>query len=124
MTLMGKARDNIRVRAEPNFDALETGFIYVTTDVEIIGVEGDWLRVNWEGKPGYVARKFILVTDQDGLATLEAYPTPPSQAAAPRHLDDQDRNDDDEGDAAPAPKPKRPTRVRTSLSAKKKNDGD
>ena len=44
MSTTGKARDNIRLRNAPNFEAEEIGFINVTKDVEIIGVEGDWLR--------------------------------------------------------------------------------
>ncbi len=82
MSTTGKARDNIRLRSEPKFEAPEIGFINVTKDVEIVGVEGDWLRVKWQDKEGYVARKFILVADQEALKAMADYPTPPSQMAA------------------------------------------
>ncbi len=105
MSTTGKARDNIRLRAAPSFDAPEIGFIFVTKEVEVIGVEGDWLRVVWEDKEGYVARKFILVADQAALKALAANPTPPSLAADPA-----------------ADKLKRPARPK--VSAKKKPAAD
>lgn len=95
MATIGKARDNIRLRAAPSFDAPEIGFINVTKEVEVVGVEGDWLRVIWGEKEGYVARKFILVADQEALAALAANPTPPSQVAEQK---------------AAAGKPKKPAR--------------
>ncbi len=113
MSTTGKARDNIRLRAAPSFDAPEIGFIYVTKDVEVVGVEGDWLRVLWEDKEGYVARKFILVADQQALADLAHYAEPPSPAA--ESADDAPK---------PAAKPKKPARPKTKLSAKPKPAAD
>ncbi|MCC7358841.1 MAG: SH3 domain-containing protein [Anaerolineales bacterium] len=106
MTTTGKARDNIRLRNAPSFDAPEIGFINVTKEVEIVGVEGDWLRVVWNEKEGYVARKFILPADPDALDVMAANPTPPSLAAA-----------EDDQPAAPA-RPKKPARPKTSVRAK------
>ena len=102
MSTTGKARDNIRLRSAPSFDAPEIGFINVTKEVEVVGVEGDWLRVIWGEKEGYVARKFILVADQDALNALAANPTPPSLAAED--------------------KPKKPARPK--VTAKKKSSAD
>lgn len=106
MATIGKARDNIRLRSEPSFEAPEIGFIYVTKEVEVVGVEGDWLRVVWEDKEGYVARKFILVADQDALATMAANPTPPSQVA-----------EEKAAKAAAAAKPKKPARPKKKPAA-------
>jgi|GEM_PF-5207721 len=106
MSIIGKARDNIRLRSGPTFEAPEIGFINVTKEVEIVGVEGDWLRVKWKDKEGYVARKFILVEDQDALASLANYPTPPSKAAA---------------DKAAGDTPKRAARPKTKTTEKKKD---
>src|SRR5689334_20782677 len=110
MSITGKARDNIRLRAAASFDSPEIGFINVTKDVEILGVEGDWLRVRWNNKEGYVARKFILVKDVDAdqLAQMANYPEPPSQSA--------EKEPKPAGEAKPAAKPKR---TKVNLSAKK-----
>jgi hypothetical protein len=111
MTTTGKARDNIRLRNAPNFEAEEIGFINVTKEVEIIGVEGDWLRVIWNDKEGYVARKFILPADPEALEVMAANPTPPSLAA-----------DADEAPVAPA-RPKKPARPKTSVRPKPSSEG-
>ena len=105
MSTTGKARDNIRLRNAPNFEAEEIGFINVTKEVEIIGVEGDWLRVIWNEKEGYVARKFILPADPDAVDYMANNPTPPSHAA------------DGDQPAAPA-RPKKPARPKTSVRPK------
>ena len=114
MSTTGKARDNIRLRNAPNFEAEEIGFINVTKDVEIIGVEGDWLRVIWNEKEGYVARKFILPADPDAVDYMANNPTPPSHAAHGAHSADE---------AQPAARAKKPARPKTSVRPKPSSEG-
>jgi hypothetical protein len=78
----GKAKDNIRLRQGPAYEAAEIGFIHVTKPVEVLYPEGDWLRVIWEGKEGYVMRKFILIADEE-LASLKAPEPEPEPVVKP-----------------------------------------
>ncbi len=111
MSTIGKARDNIRMREAARLDAAEVGFINVTKEMEVLGVEGDWLRVRWNNKEGYVMRKFVLVPDTAALEEMTHYAEPRSSAPAAA---------EQVVEAKPkSKKPAKPTRTSVKLSAKK-----
>lgn len=98
----GRAKDNLRLRGEPKYEALEIGFIRMTESMEVLGISGDWLKVKHEDQEGFVLKKFVLISDDD-LAALgpsaieraeaETEPEPPADEPAPK----------------PKPKAKRPS---------------
>ena len=98
----GRAKDNLRLRGEPQYEALEIGFIRMTESMEVLGISGDWLKVRHEDQEGFVMKKFVLISEEE-LAALgpsaveraaaETEPEPPAEEPAPK----------------PKPKAKRPS---------------
>ncbi len=109
----GRAKDNLRLRGEPKYEALEIGFIRMTESMEVLGISGDWLKVNHDGQEGFVMKRFVLISDED-LAALgpsaveraeaETEPEPPAMEAE---------------EEAPKPKPK-PKAKRPSVKSSQK----
>jgi hypothetical protein len=86
---MGTTTSAVKLRAGPgtNFNVL--AFLLPKTQIEVLGQEGDWLKVKAGGKEGYVSRNFVLL---DGQGVTEGFlankmeaaqPSAPAQPAAP-----------------------------------------
>jgi hypothetical protein len=100
----GRAKDNIRLRGEPSYTALEIGFIRMTEMMEVLGVSGDFLKVRHEDQEGFVIRKFVLISEEE-LASLGPSAVAPGSANAPAKPTDTDT----EAEPKPKPRPKKPT---------------
>jgi hypothetical protein len=96
----GRAKDNLRLRGEPQYEAAEIGFIRMTESLEVLGISGEWLKVNHDGREGFVMRKFVLISDED-LARLGPSALAGSQPEAEAA--------EDEPASKPKPKAKRPS---------------
>lgn len=92
----GRAKDNLRLRGEPKYEAAEIGFIRMTESMEVLGVSGEWLKVNHDGRDGFVMRKFVLISEEE-LAALGPSATAGSKPEAEAAAEEP----------APKPKPKR-----------------
>jgi hypothetical protein len=60
MAKQGKTTGNLKVRSGPGME-FEPPIAYLEpgTALEILGEEGDWLKVRVQGKEGYVGRKYV-----------------------------------------------------------------
>lgn len=68
---------NLRVRKSPSTTAEVEGYLLNGEEVDIIGESGDWYKVNFKGKTGYVSKEYIK---KIGSTSEEKpnQPTPPS----------------------------------------------
>jgi D-alanyl-D-alanine carboxypeptidase len=94
MAKTGTTTGNLKMRSGPGmqFDP-PIAFLEPNTTLEILGEEGDWLKVRAAGKEGYVGRKYVSVAAESaaeaakpaapagGIAKREAPPA--TQAGAP-----------------------------------------
>ncbi len=53
------ATDNVNVRAKAGEDADRIGTVLAGNTVDIIGEEGEWSKVNYEGSVGYIKTEFL-----------------------------------------------------------------
>ena len=57
---------NLRVRTEPNTSSNILGYLIEGNEVSIIGTAGDWYKIDFNGKVGYVYGEYIQVTTNVG----------------------------------------------------------
>ncbi|MGG7176859.1 SH3 domain-containing protein [Clostridium paraputrificum] len=50
---------NLRVRSAPNTNSLTLGYLLAGQEVQIIGEDGDWYKINYNGKTGYSHKQYI-----------------------------------------------------------------
>jgi uncharacterized protein YraI len=53
------ATDNVNVRASASEEAGRMGTISAGTTVSLLGIEGGWCKVNYEGLVGYVKADYV-----------------------------------------------------------------
>ncbi|WP_177220444.1 SH3 domain-containing protein [Poseidonocella sedimentorum] len=59
--------DVLNIRAGPGTAHADRGdLVYDATRIEVLGREGDWLRINFDGAPAWVSARFM--TRQEGAA--------------------------------------------------------
>ena len=54
---------NVRLDAGINYDTI--GYVCNNDEVEILSEKGDWYRISFNGREGYVSKKYVSVKDQD-----------------------------------------------------------
>ena len=57
--------DTVRIRQTPSTDSDIVDLLALGESVEILGSEGDWYKVSFKGKTGYVAKSFISTNDNE-----------------------------------------------------------
>ena len=55
-----RAIDNVRLRAEPSVGSTALAIVVEGSDVGILGVSGDWIKVEHEGIVGYVRSDYLV----------------------------------------------------------------
>ena len=53
------ANTNVNVRAAASETAEQMGILVGGDTTELLGVEGDWCKIKFEGKVGYVKSEFV-----------------------------------------------------------------
>lgn len=74
-TTMKKAvleADNLSVRSGPGFDEEVIGGIFKGDELEIIGREGDWFKINFGDGEGYVNAQYVDVEDAPNASEMQA----------------------------------------------------
>ena len=66
---------NVRVRASASTDAEVIELLAVNDNVEILSKEGDWYKVSFKGKTGYVSQSFISTNENVEEANSDANTT-------------------------------------------------
>ena len=66
---------NVRVRASASTDAEVIELLAVNDNVEILSKEGDWYKVSFKGKTGYVSQSFISTNENVEEANSNANTT-------------------------------------------------
>ena len=65
--------ETLRVRKEASLDSGVLGLLAMGEAVEAIEEDGDWVSINYEGEPGYVAAEYVKVEfDLDTAESVEA----------------------------------------------------
>ena len=54
---------NVRLDAGINYDTI--GYVCNNDEVEILSEKGDWYRISFNGREGYVSKKYVSVKDED-----------------------------------------------------------
>ena len=60
---------NLRVRSAANTNSIVLGYLVDGTKVDIIGSEGNWYKINFKDKIGFVSKDYVRLVDEK--------PTPP-----------------------------------------------
>ena len=60
---------SVRSDAGENYDTI--GYLCNGQDVEILSQKGDWYRISFNGREGYVSRKYISTEKDDGQASID-----------------------------------------------------
>jgi hypothetical protein len=85
MAKKGKTTGNLKLRSGPGMQyEPPLAFLEPDTELEVLGEEGDWLKVRVAGKEGYVGRKYVALAPEPatpaapagGMAKREAPPAP------------------------------------------------
>ncbi len=61
--------DTIRLREKPSTDSKTIDMADYNDKIEIIGEEGDWYKVSYNGKEGYMAKEYLKVVDESTTST-------------------------------------------------------
>ena len=56
---------SVNMREEPSTDADVVDFLEDGTEVEVLGTDGDWTQVSYDGRTGYVMSSLLEVTETD-----------------------------------------------------------
>lgn len=56
---------NLRVRKKPSTDGMVLGYLLNNQYVDIIGKEGDWYKIIFNGSVGYVSGSYIKIVDKN-----------------------------------------------------------
>ena len=67
------AQDRLNLRAQPSTGAQSLGRYFNGTQVRILSEEGDWYRVEVDGKNGYMMREYIQSLAYDESMLLDIY---------------------------------------------------
>ncbi|MBR6765222.1 MAG: SH3 domain-containing protein [Clostridia bacterium] len=62
--------DAVNVRKDPEIDAEVSFKVSNEDDVSIIGGQGDWFRIQHEGKTGYVFKQYVSIGAEGGASTV------------------------------------------------------
>ena len=54
---------NLRVRSDASIDSMVLGYLMDGERVEIIGEKGNWYKILFRGKPGYVSKDYMKIVD-------------------------------------------------------------
>jgi peptidoglycan hydrolase-like protein with peptidoglycan-binding domain len=57
---IARATDNVRLRAEPSVGSTALALVVEGSEVKVIGESGNWTKVEYEGKVGYVRSDFLI----------------------------------------------------------------
>ncbi len=63
-TSKGATTANVRMRSGPGIEFQTTAFLTPKTAVEVLGTQGDWLKVKANAREGFVHRSFVMLEDQ------------------------------------------------------------
>lgn len=75
----GKVNENnIRMRKEPNTTSAIITNLYKNDEVEVLEKTGDWYKIKYEGKAGYMRSDLIDITSGTVVDTAVAASTAPS----------------------------------------------
>lgn len=56
---------SVNMREEPSTDADVVDFLEDGTEVEVLGTEGEWTQISYDGRTGYVMSSLLEVTETD-----------------------------------------------------------
>lgn len=68
------ATETIRIRESASTDSKIVEMGSLNEEVEIIGEEGNWYKVNFKGKEGYIYNKYVKVDNETTTSTPETTP--------------------------------------------------
>ncbi len=88
MSKKGTTTGNVKMRSGPGMQfEPPVAFLEPNTEVEVLGEEGEWLHVRFEGKEGYIGHKYVKVEE---IAAPAPSPEKPSSSMARRAPQDKE----------------------------------
>ncbi len=57
--------DSVRLRSAPSLTSSVLDYLYRTDTVEVLGVDGEWYKVVFNGRQGYVSSDYVKIVEQD-----------------------------------------------------------
>lgn len=57
--------NGVRFRSEASRSSSTLDFLYTADRIQVLGVDGEWYKVSFEGKTGFVSSDYVKVDEQD-----------------------------------------------------------